>query len=325
MELKGKALYNILKINASAHTDYGCEKWQMEDLRPVTTSLLFKRLQDLKISLDEKKFHLYTQELDSPEDLIDCLWIDEENIEKRDQAYLILFELWRRLSPEKQSLSILCDQLDHFIEKYDTETLQDEESLQEALCQLEDVLDDACDQQKVTPQEVFQEVSKYCAHDLENFIYDYITARIEEEEELYASELIDAFYEFITDTKWFDFLRAQLFFSTDSEKSNVLIERLLEQLRDEPDVELLIQIIDCLIHFGDSRLFRLAIKQALALIKTEKELHELLLMIADYYRCLDREDEENKIHMLLKTRSKLHADAPLDLSDETLNQIWERL
>lgn len=325
MELKGKALYNLLKINTLDNPQLSAKAWQIEDLRPLATQTLFERLKQLKLPLDENSFHLYAEESESPEELLDYVWVSEHNVEARDRVYLILFELWRRLLPEKQCLSIFCDELDHLIDTYDRGNLDDKQLLENALCILEDVLDDACDSQDASSQEVFEEISRYCAHDLETFLYDYISEQIETGDELYASELIDSFYEYIADKKWFDFLRARLFFSTHSEESNHVIERLLEQLKEEPDVDLLLQVIESLVHYGDIRLFQLAVKQTLPLLTIEQELRELLTMCVKYFRCLDKEKEEKTIQALLDKRAQLDPQRSLDAADKNLYAFYEQL
>ena len=329
MELKGKALYNLLKTNAldspQSFVASSPKEWQLEDLRALPDTALLERLKQLKLNFDKSSFLLYAEEADSPEDLIDLVWVDEDDDEGHDRAYLVLFELWRRLLPHKQCLSIFCDQLDFLIDAYDRAILEDDEPLEDALCTLEDILDDACDEQGVSPQEVFDEISLYCAHDVESFLYDYILAQIEGEDDLYASELIDSFYEYISDKKWFDFLRARLFFSTHSEESNILIERLLEQLKEEPDVDLMLQIVDGLVHYGDIRLFPYAVKQALSLLKTEKDFRKLLTMSAEYYRCLDKEKEEKEISSLLEKRSHFSESHPFNSSDKSVAAFYELL
>ena len=180
-----------------------------------------------------------------------------------------------RLLPHKQCLSIFCDQLDFLIDAYDRAILEDDEPLEDALCTLEDILDDACDEQGVSPHEVFDEISLHCAHDVESFLYDHILAQIHGQDELYASELIHSFYEYISDKKWFDFLRSLVLLNAQRE-FNILIERLLKQLKEEPDVDLMLQIVNGLVHDGDIRLFPYAVKQALSLLKTEKDFRELL-------------------------------------------------
>jgi hypothetical protein len=325
MQLKGKALYNLLKINALDNPGLAPKPWQIEDLRKGSQDALFEQLRCLNLALDEKSFLLYAEESDSPEELIDYVWVDEQDEEGHERAYLLVFELWRRLLAHKQCLSIFCDELDHLIDQYDRGALEQEAALEDALCVLEDILDDACDEQNVPPQEVFREISRYCAHNLERFIYDYISDQIDAEDEFYASELIDSFYEYISDKKWFDFLRARLFFASASEESNLLIERLLEQLQEEPDVELLLQIVDGLVHYGDIRLFPFAVKQTIPLLKTEKDFRDLLTMSAEYYRCLDKENEEKEIQSLLEKRSQFHETRAFNAADKTLTRFYDLL
>lgn len=325
MELKGKALYNLLKINALDDPKVASAPWQIEDLSTLSTSKLFERLNRLHLPLDENSFLLYANEAESPEELTDYVWVNEGDEEGQERAYLLLFELWRRLLPEKQSLSIFCDTCDQLIDQYDRGVLEDEEGLENALCILEDILDNACDTEELSPEDAFAEVARHCAHDLESFLYDYIAEQIEAEDQLYASELIDAFYDFVSDKKWFDFLRARLFFSARSDESNLLIERLLEQLQEEPDVGLLLEIIDSLVHCGHSNLFRQAVKQALPLLKTEKEFRELLKMSGEYFRCLDKEKEEKAIQELITNRSHIAVDSPFHASDKNLMRFYDLL
>ena len=72
------------------------------------------------------------------------------------------------------------------------------------------------------------------------------------------------------------------------------------------------QVIDLLVHYGDLHLFRSAVQQTLRLLKTEKDFRELMLMIAEYYRCLDQEAQEKDIHAFLEKRSKIDLNLPFD-------------
>src|SRR5690348_12017053 len=99
MELKGKALFNLLKISVLENPKLGFQPWQVEDMRHIATQVLFERLNTMHLSLNENSFRLYAEEIDSPEELVDCVWMDEEDEEGKERTYLILFELWRRLFP----------------------------------------------------------------------------------------------------------------------------------------------------------------------------------------------------------------------------------
>jgi hypothetical protein len=376
MQLKGKALFNLLRISWLEDRKGEVKNWQIEDLRDVSIEELFSRLKKLGLILDEESFSLYAENCNSPEELVDFVWIEEEDLEGRDQTYLLLFELWRRLLPDQFCLSVFCDELDQLIELYDSGKLEDEEPLQNALLILEDILDDTYDKasftfpgrisaereapdaaifdegiasaiseeksvadgclaagRKLTGKvneaydkegdagRVFNEVALYCAHDLERFLFDYISDQIQEKNETCASELIDAFYDYSSDHRHFDLLRARLFALFDLEGSNLIYGRILEELGEVPNLELVLLVAESLIHHGDVRLFMQAIKQALPLLKTEEEFQNLLAMIAEYYRCLDRDEEENTIKSLLGARSAHPPGAAIDPSDAALTRI----
>lgn len=310
MEIQDRALYHLLRSNWLEDPSIQVKPWQVENYRQLSVDELFKRLKALKIPLTSETFLLYAESCDSPEEVVDCVWLDDTDDAGRDQAYLLLFEIWRRLLPKKQSLSLFCHELDHLIDVYDKEDLKDEEVLQGALSDLEDILDEGVDQGG-DAKEVFSSVACYCAHDLESFLYDYISDQIDAKNDLYASELLDGFYEYISDVKWFDFLKVRLFASRDLGDAKKLLRRLLE---DEPDFELLLEIGTFLITAGDEALFLQTLKQALPLIKEEEEFQDLLSLAADFYHFLDREEEKEIRNLLLKRQRQ---SLPLD-PDKTL-------
>lgn len=321
MQLKGRALFNLLRISWLEDRKSEVKKWQIEDLRELDIEELFSRLKKLGLILNQESFYLYAENCDSPEELVNYIWIEAEDLEGHDQTYLLLFELWRRLLPDRLCLSIFCDELDQLIDLYDKGELESEELLQNALSILEDILDDAYDKEGGGAQKVFSEVALYCAHDLEQFIFDYISDQIAEKDETYASELIDAFYDYARDRRRFDLLRAQMLALFDLEESNLIYGRILEELREEPNLELVILVAESLVHHGDVRLFMHAIKQALPLLKKEEEFQNLLTMFAEYYRCLDRDEEEKMIRGLLAARSSHSMNAPVDFSDQAITQV----
>lgn len=322
MELKGKALFNLLRISWIEDRNSKIEQWQIEDLRHLSIEDLFSRLKKLGLILNEESFYLYAENCESPEELADCVWFEEEDLEGHDKAYLLLFELWRKLLPEKLCLSVLCDEIDQLIGLYDQDLLEDEEALPKILSILEDVLDDSCDADG-DPKAIFAEVASFCAHDLESFIVDYIADQIEEKEETYASELLDAFYDYSADPGRFDLLRAQWLALSDMEKSSMIYERILEDLVETPRLDLHLLMIENLIHHGDVRLFMQAVRQALPLLGTEEEFQNLLGMLAAYYRCLDKEEEEKRINELLRERTSRLPESPLQRKDEGLAQVSE--
>lgn len=298
MNFNGKALYNLLKVNWKKNPSMKVESWQVEDYRSLPAETIFSRLNNLEIVLNEEHFRLHATNCDTPEELVDYLWTKGEDPVLQDQAYLLLFELWRRLLPERRSLSIFCDTLDDLIERYSENPHQMDEEVQMMLHNLEDVLDENVDLGG-EPKEVFRLIEESSAHDVESFLYEYIAIQIEENNALYASELLDGFYGYIKDPKWFDFLRARLFVLTNSEEAALMIERILEQLEEIPDVDLLFEIISYLATEGEYPLFAKAVNQAIPFIETEEDLSDLLGLVSEYYRRLDQDEKVEAITRFL--------------------------
>jgi hypothetical protein len=262
----------------------------------------------------------YADSSETPEDLTAILFVEDETPEKYDQAYLLIFELWRRLLPDKRCLSIFCDELDHQIEEYDRGLMTDEEPLLAVLKELEDLLDESVDD-GADPKQVFGSVASYCAHDLENFLYDYITDQIDAGNETTASELLDGFYDYIPDQKWFDFLRVRLFFSTDPEDANILLRRLFDTLQETPDINLQLEMVGFLAHTGEPHQFVEAMIQSLRQLKSEQDFQDLIVLTVDYYRLLDNEKESEFFSKLLQKRQKLAKDQTLAVSDPDLKEF----
>ncbi len=295
--MQGKALYNLLRLSALEDPNLEVEPWAVEDYREISTEKLLQRLKQLNIPLTEKTFLQYAESCDSPEQLADMLWTQEDYTKDFDQSYLLAFELWRRLLPHKQTLSLFCNDLDHLIFLYDRNQLEDQQPLQEALQQLETLLDENVDQGG-DPQQVFQQISDYCAHDLERFIYDYISYQIEQENGLYASELIDGFYAYVQDKRWLDFQQMRLLTLTDYDEGILMLRRLLDDLKEAPNFDLLMQIAHFLAHIGHAELFLTTLSLAQPLIQTEADFQEILLAASEFYRLSDQADKEEQVAAL---------------------------
>jgi hypothetical protein len=307
MTFSGKALYNLIRNNWKKNPSMAVKPWQVDDYRLLSNEELFLRLKKLDINVVPDSFVLFAENCDSPEELLEYLWVKEDvDAEVQDQVYLCLFELWRRLIPDKKSLSIFCDDLDHCIERYFEDPCQADEEVLTVLHEMEDILDENIDlgaEAKV----IFASVVASSAYDIERFIYDYIVDQIEADNGLCASEILDGFYEYISDVKWFDFLRARLFALSSPEEANLMLGGLLEQLEEEPDLDFLLEIASYLATSGDHELFSQAIKQGLSYVVTEEDLKDLAEIVSEYYRCLDRDEKVQEIDQFLN-RPKLNLD-----------------
>ena len=323
--MQAKALYNLLRYSWRANPALKIEPWQVENLRDVSSATLFSRLERFEIYLDEERFLSYAQETNSPEELIEFLWIKEEkNLSDFDQTYLLLFELWRRFLPDQQSISLFCDELDHRIALYDAKEELSEALLLESLVELENILDENVDHGE-DPQEVFGVVSSYCAHDLESFLYDYIIEQISADNVLCASELIEAFYEYVTDQRWFHFLRVITLAETDFDQAELVLRRLLEEIQEDPDCDLLLEIVDYLADKGNSSLFLQSVRQALALLQKEGQFQELLNSMASFYRSCGQEADYQAFFAMAQRRQGKDAEAALDKESSDYQAFKDRL
>jgi hypothetical protein len=310
MKLQTKALYNLLKLNALSDPSIAVEKWQVEDLRAVSIDDLFDKLNQLGISLDHERFIHFADETDSPEELSELLLADA-GPRQHDHVYLLLFEIWRRLLPEKFSLSIFCDELDFRISQYDAGAQNSDELIQDALSNLDEILDENTDA-GAKPAEIFETISSYLAHDLMGFIIDFISDLIDSGKQIYASELIEDFSHYAKEIIWFDFLRARLIALNDPVKANQLIRQLLEH--DEAlSVDFLLDVLRFQTGYGERQVFALAVKKLIHRLRTEEEFKELLELAAEYFRRRDREDLDRAVQNLLSKRKK--TGGPIRASD----------
>lgn len=320
MNMQKKALYTLLRKRFLSHHIEEIEAWKVEDLRELSTYELFTKLHTLGLSLDEEKFILQADSYSTPELFADFISSPSLAPAEKDQLYLLIFELWRRLLPEKQSLSIFCDEIDHRLALYEEDPVQNESSLQNLLLRLKEILEENVDAGE-EPQEIFQNLSLYCASDLETFLYDYISTQLDAKNFSYALELLEDFYPFVKDPLWFDFLKARMLSFSEPHETNLLLKEILFKVKEEVDLDLLLEMCAFLISHGDPHLFQQASLAAFDLIQTEEDFQELLAIVADYYRCLDRDKEEKALQALFAKRDKIALDTPLHKNDKALSSF----
>lgn len=315
MDIERRALYNSLRISWKQDSSLAVEPWQVEDYRALTLDQIFNRLALQEIQFDRHNFVHFAEEFDSPEDLTDQLLADADvDGATMDQIYLLIFELWRRLVPEKPSLSIFCDELDHQIDLYDSDPIAHQESIQDALANLSIVLEENTDE-GVDPKVAFETISLACANDLESFLYDFTAEQIDNGDDAYASELIDDFSIFVKDVKWFDFLRCRQLAEQDPISTNMLLHQLIEDSAEGKDLEFNFEVLSFLVTHGERNDFTTLIKQTLPLLETEEDFQDLLAISADFYHRLDLEQVEQTLQTILKSRPKDNLEVLFKQSD----------
>lgn len=323
MEINRRALYNSLRMNWEMDPKISVEPWQVENYRLVPLNELFERLETHHILIDKASFQNFAEAVESPEELTETLLSDvTPNIETQDQIYLLLFELWRRLLPEKTCLSVFCDEIDHQIYVYDNRQNKTSEQIQDTLSNLQLLLEENCDAGS-DPQLAFECINNACANDLECFLLDFITEQIEDGNAPYAAELLEGFTPYVHDIKWFELLQARAIAFTDPEESKEIIDTLVEGIKDDPNLEFNFDLLTFLVVDGNEKTFQFVAKNTVALIDTEEDFQNLLSICIDFYHRLDLELQEKKLQKLLEKRSSHDLNRSFDPKDPTLTDFFK--
>lgn len=325
MEINRRPLYNSLRMNWIIDPTLEVEPWQVEDYRSLPLDEIFERLEDHDIHLDKFSFIAFAENLDSPEEMTDGLLEDlPDDVETQDQVYLLIFELWRRLIPEKTCLSVFCDELDHQIHLYDRGQSNNVEAIQDVIANLQVILDENIDE-GVDPHEALDCIDAGCANDVESFLYDFIAEQIDNDNLPYAIELLEGFSHYVRDVKWFEFLRARVLSATDPKEANQIVRRLVlqESTSKKPNLEFNLELLSFLVRVGDKETFDRLVKSSANLIEAEEDFQDLVSISADFYHCLDRDPIETQLQEILKTRTKIPLEKKFDRKDPQFAEFFK--
>lgn len=318
MELDRKALYNLVRMNWLNDPEIDAEPWQIEDYRCLTPHTILEMLHSWDIALNEQEFIRLAEECDSPEFLTDFLTEDLAlDPQEQDQIYLLIFELWRQLLPEKQCLSIFCDELDHQIYLYDQGKLKSAEEIQDTIANLQVLMDENYDS-GAKPKEIFATVASSCANDLKTFLFDYIAEAIDNEQYSYATELCEGFDPYLKGEKWFELLKIRLLDLSDHEGALNELRKIVQKAIKEEDCDFNMELLAFILQAGEKGELQKIIKATLPLLKTEEDFLEVLAITADYYNYNDDDQKESQIQQLIDSRKKLPAGARFDPRDQDI-------
>lgn len=323
MEIERRALYNLMRMNWLADPTMSVEPWQVEDYRHLPIDQIFENLSQLGLQLDKEHFLSLTDEVDTPEELTALLLDDVEPAPAAslyDRIYLHLFELWRRYASDKPCLSIFCDELDQQMHLYDTDKKDRDEAIQDAISNLQTILDENTDK-GADPHDVFLLITSNCAHDLESFLYDYISDQLDNENDVYASDLLDGFKGYVTDVRWFEFLQTRLMMLSHKSDGSRHLERLIDHYGDDRDLEFNLELLAFMVKAGNREIFAKLVKKTIPLIETERDLLDLLDICADFYHFLDMEAQERAIKKIITKRAHFHIESILHPKDPMLAEL----
>ncbi len=325
--MRPRAYYHQLRMLYESHPDLDVEPWQVMDYRRLTTEQLFDELRHAGVTIDKMGFQRIAEELDSPEEMAVAfateMGVDEE---VEDRLYLSMFELWRRLVLEKQTITIFVDDLDYEIGRYDLNDLIDMTSLETAIGNFLEVLRDHQDE-GADPIAFFAMIDSYSAYDIESFLYDYIADQVDSENTVYAAELIEGFYPFFREQKWFDLLRSRILMVNDPEEGTEMVEKMVDRGKQDLDSLFHIELLSVLVQDGEESLFVREMKRTLQLIETEGELYEVMQHAIDFFHCLDLLSCEEEVQKLMEERSPSEEDSVLEEEDPdrvALQKIFRR-
>ncbi|NGX55694.1 MAG: hypothetical protein KR126chlam2_01333 [Chlamydiae bacterium] len=321
MFLQRKALYNLIQIQITClQTDEELdtsqlEPWQTENYREYSIEHLLSELHSLNLTFDLGDFELYAKEFETPEEFAEQLAQELSPLES-DRLFLVIFELWRRLFPEKQSLSLFCDELDHQIILYDASQSDSPTDMQDAIAYLQLILDDNADA-GTKPPKAFEQIQTFCANNLENFLYDYIFDQIEEGDEAYARDLLDGFYRYVSEPCWFDYLIALTEMGQDPEEGYSKLETIVTGTRKQ-NLDLNLEILAFLADNGTHNLFVTIAHKTLPNLDTEENFLEMVSICHAHYTYLNHEGLIQKMKAFLQQRQSQELDRPLSPEDPDL-------
>lgn len=305
MDIERRALYTALRFNWLDDPTLQLEPWQVENYREMSLPLIFSRLKNIGYHLDKESFDALSENYDSPEDLVDDLFADEEpDPKKEDQLYLLIFELWRRFEKEKPSLSIFCEELDHQIFLYDQGKMKSMEEIQDLLEKLQIILEENSEE-GADPESILQMISRGCANDIEGFLQDFIAEQIESGNYSYAQDLLDNFSSFASDQKWFELLKLKLIANTDSMQVPQALEALAEIALDSDDLEFNLDVLSEFIYEGDKEIFIQIVSHSITLLKSEEDFKDLISICIEFLRLSDRDIETESLENLIQKRAHI--------------------
>ena len=250
MLFQGRAYYNLLCLERQRANYIKAEPWEYLDYRALSFDDLFASLREYNFFFDGETFEEIAAEVDAPEQLVQYLQIEDEGTERK--VYLILFEIWRRLLDDRETVSIFCDELDYIISRFEED--EDDSTLLLILQQVVEILDSNVDYGS-SPDKVFKRFCSYLAHDLENVIYTFIGSKIKKGEDGVFLNLLDHFIPYVSDKRQLQFLKVRALPKVFLEEKKKLLEYIVSSLQEDVNVTLSFGILFYLIGQRNKELF----------------------------------------------------------------------
>lgn len=289
----------------------------MKNFKSHTTDQLLKDLQIFGVKLDSFTFQTLAEKYDSPEEMSYTLLGAQE---PNPYICILIFELWKRLLPEKRSLSIFCDELEHLIALYNGGQSTHLNELMDALAYMQHILDQSVDE-GANPIAAFHTLQSYCSTDLEAFLFSFIHDQIEEGDAPYAKELIEGFSRYMSQTQLFKYLAIRIEIEDDPNAGFTKMEEFLAKLDAQTPKEFVDEILSFLAESGNHSLFYEFTQKAISWIKEEVDFKILLEICYHHYKALDLQQPALMIAKLSEKRASVAKETPFSQQDADLESL----
>lgn len=293
--------------------------WQQQDYSNFSVEDLLQQLEDYNIFLDKKSFISLTQQFESPETLLQTFFPHNKEIEIIGPPYVRIFALWKLLAKHKRSLSILGDDLDRVIEKYDAKQEFSTEHLQGLLWECLRILENSAHTSEEN-KAAFQQFSEYLAHNFEWFLYDYAKSLLAMGSNLQASEIIDDFFPYIRDEPLFHFLQISQLLEISPSIMLQKIRGLVEE--DNHSTDLLLEIARFAKTQKQKDLFLEIIPHLKGSLSKEEDFREALSLSCDLMKNIGDIALYERLHTLVSERNHAQQNPLLDKTDQAVEKYF---
>lgn len=301
--LQLKAYYNYLRLKASLDPKSREQlvDWQIEDLELRSNEELFEKLRAHGLFLDEHAFLDLSESCDTPEEMAATLAVEKSEA-AGDQIFLILFELWSRLLPERESLSLFADHLERLMLAYARGEGGARPALQDKFVELEKILDQYVDE-GMTKREALIWIQSFVSIELDEFLYSFILDEIESHDLEEASDQLEGVARYFDFDPWFSFLKAMTRIAKEPEVGYRHLEQLIDGLDFGLHIDLGLEMLQFLATTHNPILFGQLLDKVADQLKTEEDFQELAATCIDYLQELGLDKGIEELQKLLTGRS----------------------
>lgn len=289
----------------------------MKNLKSHTTDQLLKDLQVFGVKLDSFTFQTLAEKYDSPEEMSYRLI---GNQEPNPYVCILVFEIWKRLLPEKRSLSIFCDEFEHLISLYHEGQRTHFNDLMDGLAYMQYILDQSVDE-GANPVAAFHTLQSYCSTDLETFLFSFMLDQINEGDASYAKELLEGFSRYMSQTARFKYLAIRIEIEEDPNEGFTKLEEFLAKLDPQTPKKFVDEILSFLAESGNHSLFYEFTQKTIAWIREEVDFKILLEICYNHYKALDLQQPALMIAKLFEKRGSVPKETPFSQNDPDLDSL----